>query len=44
MKIVSQRCEQAKWAHNGCRFRGQKGNSGLSMFVLLRRDGYHMEE
>jgi hypothetical protein len=44
MKIVSQRREQAKWAYNGCRFRGQKGNSGLVIFILLCRDGHHMEQ
>jgi hypothetical protein len=27
-KIVSQCRERAKWVYTGCRFRGQKGNSG----------------
>jgi hypothetical protein len=42
MRIVSQRREQAKWVHNGCRFRNQKGNSGVhysqrGSFVSLAR-------
>ncbi len=36
MKIVSQRREQAKWLYNRCRFRSQKGNSGLG-FVAMRQ-------
>ncbi len=28
--------------YNGCRFRGQKENSKLNIFVLLCRDGYHI--
>jgi len=29
MRILSQRREQAKWVYDGCRFRSQKGNSGV---------------
>jgi hypothetical protein len=33
--IVSQHREPAKWVYNGCRFRGQKGNSGTNVLILV---------
>lgn len=31
--VQRQRREQAKWVYNGCRFRGQKGNSDEIQFA-----------